>query len=566
MWLPWRRAKLDVWYHPSFRVPLSSAPDGMDPRRADNVLTWLVDRRIVDQDSVHEAPEATWQDLRRVHADRWLEQLDDARVVSDVLGVPVGHVPVGSIVELWRRGVGASVEAARHVVANGGRAATLMGGFHHAAPDRGSGFCGLNDLAVAVAMLREDGYRGRIAVLDLDAHPPDGLAAFELPGVEIRSVGVESAWEAPVAMDLRVPPGAGDDVYLRAVDRVLDHLWADLVLYIAGSDPLDGDAFGSLAVSEAGLRERDRRVFATVGRRPCVVVPGGGYTRRSWRVLAHSLAECAGRRTSVPASYAPVTRRMRQVMRSFPGLEEEPLLTEAEVEEMFGRPTERRFLGHFTRHTIEHALDRYGLLGALRRLGFGPLELEVSTGSHPERIRVFGRWGGQRCRLIDLAVALDRLDVHKVLRIDWLELTDPRREGVLPGQAAGSLGVAQEIGSILTVTAQRMGLAGLMFTPSHYHVAFIARNQATLLDPVLRGRFQAVAEVFAAVPLQALSAQLEGVGLPTEDGEVVTWEPGVMIQPLDPALEALLVAGEVEARAVRRGTRMRLLSPEATFG
>lgn len=565
MRLPWRSKPLHVWYHPSFRIPLSSAPDGMDARRADNVLTWLVDKRIVRPETVHEAHEARWTDVRRVHDDAWIEALDRPRVVANVLGVPEGHVPVGSILELWRRGVGASVAAVRWVVEHGGRAATLMGGFHHAAPDRGSGFCALNDLAVAVALLRHDGFTGRIVVLDLDAHPPDGLAAFDLPGVEIRSVGVASGWEADIAMDVRLPPGTRDEAYLEAVDQVLDGLRADLVLYIAGSDPLEGDAFGALAVTESGLRERDRRVFAAVRRTPGVVVPGGGYTRRSWRVLAHTLAEAAGRRASVQDRYDPVTRRMAQVMRSFPGLEEEPLLTEAEVEEMFGRPTERRFLGHFTRHAVEHALERYGLLGALRRLGFGPLRLEVSTGSHPERVRVYGMWQGRAHRLVDLAVVTDRLDVHKVLRIDWLELSDPRAEARLPGQAAGGLGVAQEIGSIVLVTAERMGLSGVCFTPSHYHVAYIARNRAKLLDPVLRGRFEAIVELFEEVPLDAISARLGGDGLPTEDGQPVVWEPGPMIHALDATLAAAIARGDVEARAVKTGTLLRLLEPSVTF-
>lgn len=278
--IPWRRRRgkrdITVWYHPAFRIPFpSSALHGMDPRRADNVLTWLLDRRIVTEASVQDAPEATWSDLCRAHDVAWLTSLDDATVVANVCGLPVSDVPVASIVELWRRGVGAAIEATRAAL-RGQDAATLMGGFHHAAPDRGSGFCALNDLAVAIAVARADGLYGRVLVIDLDAHPPDGIAAFALPDVDVRSVSVASGWEAgPGVLDVRVPPGCSDGPYLEAVDRVLADLGKPvLAFYLAGSDPLAGDPFGALAVSAAGLRERDRRVLSALSGVPTVVVPG----------------------------------------------------------------------------------------------------------------------------------------------------------------------------------------------------------------------------------------------------------------------------------------------------
>lgn len=564
--LPWRRTRLDVWYHPSMRLPLADLPSGMDPRRSDNVLTWLLDRKITRRKYVHEAPEARWTDLRRVHDDRWLDSLDNAEVVAAVLGLPSRRIPVASMVELWRRGVGAAVDAAHHSMVNRVRTATLMGGFHHAGPDRGSGFCALSDIATAISTLRSDGFTGRIVILDLDAHPPDGLVAFELPNVEIRSLGVESAWEAEGAVDVRVPPGTTDAGYLAALDPLLEHLDAEFYFYIAGSDPLISDPLGGLSVSEAGLRERDRRVFAAFGDLPGVIVPGGGYTKRSWPVLAATLAEAAGSRESVPKDYDPVTRRMGRVARSFPALADEPLFTESDMEALFGRPAERRFLGSFTRHGVELALDRYGLLGALRRLGFAGIEVEVTTGESPERLRVFGRHEGVRYRLVDLTLALDRIEGYGVLRVDWLELVDPRTErGELPGQRHGGLGVAREIGSILAVTAERLGLDGVMFVPSHFHVAWIARNRATLVDPVARGRFRAIREAFADVPLVALSRRLDGAGLPTEDGDDIVWEPKPMVHALDGGLKALLRAGEPEARAIRRGTLLRLHEASVTF-
>lgn len=566
MFFSWRRPRLDVWYHPSFRMPLADLPTGMDARRSDNVLTWLIDRRVVRPKTLHEAPEATWRALRRVHDDAWLEKLDDPAVVSSVIGLQSTHVPVEGMLELWRRGVGATIEAAQHAWRQSIRTGTLMGGFHHASPDKGSGFCALNDIATAIATLRRDGMTGSIVVIDLDAHPPDGLAAFDLPGVEIRSLGVESSWSSDACMDVRVPAGTSDAVYLAAVDRLLRGVRADFFFYIAGSDPLENDPLGMLSVSEEGLRERDRRVFDVLDDTPGVVVPGGGYTRRSWRVYAHTLAETAGDNGTVPEDYDPVLRRIRQVARTFPGLDEEPLLSAQDVEEMFGRPSERRFLGHFTRHRIELALDRYGLLGALRRMGLGPLDVEVTTGESPEHLRVYGHAAGQRHRLVDCVCSLDRVAGFGVLRIDWLELADPRTSGgELPGQRKRGLGVAREVGSILSTTAKLMGLDGVSFTPSHYHVAYIGRHRATLLDPVRRGEFQAIQKACRDVPLHALSARLSGYGLPTEDGAPLRWEPSPMIHAVQQSLQAHLDASEQEAKAIERGTLHRLLDPALTF-
>lgn len=564
---------LTVWHHGAFRLPFpSSSSHGMDPRRAESVLTWLLDRRIVRDLDVREAPEASWADLRRVHDDGWLARVDEDGTVAHLMGLPVDEVPVASIVELWRRGVGAAVEAARHLRDHGGVAATLMGGFHHAHPDRGAGFCALNDLAVAIGVLRAEGLRGTVLIVDLDAHPPDGIAAFGLPDVDLRSVSGASGWDAgPGVRDVRVPLGASDEVYLAAVDEVLADLGDPvLAVYLAGSDPLAGDPFGALGVSEAGLRERDRRVFEAFGDRPTLVVPGGGYLPGSWRVLAGTLAQAAGRSTGVAPDYDPVARRVGRVARTFAPFEDDgPLITEEDLGIAFGGRRERRFLGHYTRHGLELAFARYGMFDALRRMGFRDPRVTIDVSGSPERLRILADADGVTHAVAEVSLAIRPVGSWRTLFIEWLELQDPRRQAaarsVLPGQQRPGLGLAREVGSMLTVAAERLHLAGISFVPSHFHVAWMARDRAVFADPVERGRFRALVRYLADVPLHRASQRLAGPGVPTEDGAALTWTPSIMVHALDPALREHLDAGEPEARAVERGTLERLLPVDVVF-
>ncbi len=546
----------------------------MDAQRAAHVLTWLLDHRLVARDDVMRAPEARAYDLRRVHDDDWLTELDDPDTIARILGHD-GPVPVDSMLELWRRGVGAAVEASAWVLRNDGVAATLMGGFHHAGPARGGGFCGLNDIAVAIGARRAAGFVGPVVVIDFDAHPPDGLAGFLLEDVEIRSVSADSSWTAGGIEEVRVPFDATDDVYLDAVDEALRFRRRPaLAFYLAGSDPATGDALGGLDVSPEALRERDRRVFARLQGIPTVVVPGGGYQRSSWMIYAGTLAEAIGSRRSVEPRYDPVARRVGRIARSMP----DPLadadaftITEADLGMALRGPApqETRFLGKYTRHGVELALETYGLQDSLRRMGFTDVDVEVSTGALPHRLRVLGSWSGGRDTLVEISLAFRDVgdeEQWSTLFVEWTELRDPRypfdraeqRRRPLPGQTHAGLGIAAEVGSILVATAARLGLDGVSFVPSHYHVAWLARSRMRFASPRAHGRFRALVRYFDGVSLRRASDAMER-GLPTEEGDAIRWVPELMVHAIDPDLKGWLLSNEDEARAYERGTLDRLL-------
>ncbi len=434
----WVKGRVGVWFHPSFRVPIAGveARAGIDPRRAESVLAWALHQDVVEAGDVFEAPEVGFGPLRRVHTDAWLERLDDRRVVARVITCDERIVPVAPMMEFWRRGVGASVDGFAWALAHRARAVSLNGGFHHAWPDRGAGFCALNDVAVAISEARLAGFEGRVAIIDLDAHPPDGIAAC-LAGderVHILSLAAEGAWdEVPGIVDTRLPAGTTDAAYLAALDALLAACPpCDALIYLAGADPLVGDRFGALAVSEAGLRERDRRVFHHFPSVPALVLPAGGYTPAAWRVYAGTLAEAAHASVVVAPQYDPLLYRTRQIARQLDphtlAGTTEGWLDDADLALTLGQApaAETRFLGHYTAPGIEYALTRFGLLDALARMGFEGVLIEVRAGAMPHQLWVTAEVNGERARLVDLSLSFRTIHDYKTLFVEWLAMQDPR--------------------------------------------------------------------------------------------------------------------------------------------
>jgi acetoin utilization deacetylase AcuC-like enzyme len=223
--------------------------------------------------------------LGRVHHRSWLQRVVSGRLKpEDVRRVGFPWSP--ELVERSRRSVGGTVAAARAALADG-TGANLAGGTHHAFAHRAEGFCVFNDVAVAVRTLQAEGRIGPAAVLDLDVHQGNGTAAIFEDDATVFTTSVHGARNFPFQktrsdLDVELPDGAGDDPYLDAVDRALEAALEhrpDLLFYVAGADPWEGDRLGRLAVSLQGLGRRDRRVFEVAGARgvPVAVVMAGGY-------------------------------------------------------------------------------------------------------------------------------------------------------------------------------------------------------------------------------------------------------------------------------------------------
>ena len=194
--------------------------------------------------------------------------------------------------------VGGTLAAAGDALASG-FGGNLAGGTHHAHRAEGSGFCVFNDLAVAILALRRDGRAQRAAVLDLDVHQGDGTASIFEGDPDVLTISIHGENNFPFRkqrsrMDVGLPDGTGDEEYLARVREVLHgvaNFRPDVIFYQSGVDGLAGDRLGRLALTHAGLVERDRLVFETVKlqRIPAVVTLGGGYAEPIARTVeAHA--------------------------------------------------------------------------------------------------------------------------------------------------------------------------------------------------------------------------------------------------------------------------------------
>lgn len=556
-------ARVPVWHHPDYRLPSTAIEGrtGVEPRRADHVLTALYVSHVIHHDDVHTSPRASTAEILAVHAPTYVDSLHDARTLARIFAIDPGDLVVDELLETIRLACGGTIAAAREVLARGGAAMNLLGGFHHAGKTRGGGLCALNDIAMAVAAVRADGFSGPVAIIDLDAHPPDGLGeCFEHdPDVWIGSISGADWGPLPAKVDETVlPAGSGDVAYLAALDKLLARRPpAALAFVIAGGDVLAGDRLGSLALTLDGARRRDAHVFEHLGDTPTVWLPGGGYHDSSWRIFAGVGLILAGRahdkvRPDDPLAerFARVAERLdpRRLQTDYAG---NSLGMEDIMAELEGRPRERRLLGFYTAAGVTYAFERYGLSAHVERLGYHNLRAVVDRSSVGDRARVFGTADGKEHLLVELVVEKRTMAGHELLYVHWLNLRNPRgasERGLLPGQDVPGLGLARDIAELLERMAVRLGLDGVAFRPASYHLAYAARTRFRFLDCARQGRFEALLRDLHDLPLPAASIAVS-VGRVYLDGAPYVWEADDMI-----ALRVAPADAEAVA-AVREATR-----------
>lgn len=178
-----------------------------------------------------------------------------------------------------------------HQARQDGVAMNVAGGTHHAYPDRGEGFCLLNDVGVAAHYLLETGQARQILIIDLDVHQGNGTAVMFQHEPRVFTFSMHGKDNYPLKkeqsdLDVELLTGTTDELYLNTLNDTLpgliDRVQPDFLFFIAGVDILASDRLGKLGVSREGCRERDAFVFEQAVRRglPIVVSMGGGYSPR----------------------------------------------------------------------------------------------------------------------------------------------------------------------------------------------------------------------------------------------------------------------------------------------
>jgi len=232
---------------------------------------------------------ATDEDVLRVHSQEYVRKLKTGSLsYAEILRMEVPYSE--ELIEACWLAAGGSILAARRALAEGW-AGNIGGGFHHAYPDHGEGFCVLHDVAIAIRRMQFEGAIERAMVVDTDVHQGNGTAAiFGGDGtVFTLSIHQENNYpypKPPSNIDIDLPDGVGDDDYLAILERhlhkVFDEFSPQLLFYVGGADPYREDQLGGLALTLEGLARRDALVFDYARRHqvPVAITLAGGYARR----------------------------------------------------------------------------------------------------------------------------------------------------------------------------------------------------------------------------------------------------------------------------------------------
>jgi acetoin utilization deacetylase AcuC-like enzyme len=265
---------------------------------------------------------ATDEDVLLVHTPQYVEKLKTGTLSQrEQMELEVPFSP--ALVKAFWLAAGGSMLAADHAL-NDGVGISIGGGFHHAFPDHGEGFCMIHDVAIAIRRMQRDGKIRRAMTVDCDVHQGNGTAAIfagtrtaskPLPSVPTSTLNPASpartaaktklhsahagdvftislhqennypAWKPPSSIDIDLPDEIGDDDYLAWLDNALSsglrQFDPELLCYIAGADPYREDQLGGLSLTIDGLKKRDEVVFRVAKTRgiPVMVTLAGGYAR-----------------------------------------------------------------------------------------------------------------------------------------------------------------------------------------------------------------------------------------------------------------------------------------------
>jgi acetoin utilization deacetylase AcuC-like enzyme len=248
----------------------------------------LLREHLAEPDDFVEPPPASDDDIALVHHREYLRKLQTGKLsYLEVLRLEIPYSP--ELVRAVWLCAGGSILAGRLALEDG-VCVNVGGGFHHAYPDHGEGFCVLNDFAVAIRSLQKDKTIEQAMTVDCDVHQGNGTAAIfggdhTVFTLSIHQMNNYPYPKPPSSLDINLRDGVGDEEYLRelaqGLDRALAEFRPDLIFYLAGADPYRDDQLGGLKLSLEGLEKRDRLVFEKARQKniSVAVTLAGGYAR-----------------------------------------------------------------------------------------------------------------------------------------------------------------------------------------------------------------------------------------------------------------------------------------------
>ena len=297
-----------LFFSPAYRVGFLGLErlHPADTFRADRIAEYLVSEQLLSDACFGIPLSATLEQLSMVHDPGYLASLQKAQTLRLALEVPIPTFLGSGILNRrvllpFQHSSGGTIAAAQAAVKDGCLAINLGGGFHHARPALGHGFCLYNDVAIAISQLRYDGFSGNVLVVDTDVHQGDGTHACLAgwPGVFSFSMHQDELFphpKVPGDLDVPVPRGSRDADFLALLKSSLQDIFSafqpELVFHVAGADVLHDDPLGELNLTVEGLVSRDVLVANAARSRniPHVHLLAGGYGPSAATAQGRSIA------------------------------------------------------------------------------------------------------------------------------------------------------------------------------------------------------------------------------------------------------------------------------------
>ncbi|MCP4291577.1 MAG: histone deacetylase [bacterium] len=545
-----------------------------DPRRPFRILSYLETRNLLRQGTLRRPRPATIRQLQRVHDQNYLNSLGKDGALEPILGFPLNNKAQDKFLCFQRMMCGGTIRAARLATKWQEVAINLGGGFHHASSNHGSGFCVFNDVAVAIAALREQGFDDHILIIDLDLHDGDGTRSIFSNDKTVHTFSIHNktlgSGDALESTSIELGSGVSDSQYIEALKEhlppLLPRFKPKLVFFLAGSDPSNRDQLGDWNISMEGMLTRDRLVMGWVRPGepaldiPLVILLAGGYGNHAWRHGAAFFHWLLGGSNNVDiplelelpvGHYRRLTRLMKTPVMMH---DEKPTKTKPDPDDwglqeselgMPGQQKETRFLGTFSRLAVELALVEYGLMDRLHRLGFKELRMALDLDDplgHTIRVQT---GGVVPLVVLELKVKIDRprKTTEAFLSVEWLLIQDTRSRfemsrPLLPGQKHPGLGLLRHTAAVLVVLCERLNLDGLSFTPTHYHLAALSRPLAFCPDPNLEGKFRALKNTLSSLDIRSAGIAVEnGRVWDVMENQKYVWKPAKLIIPVSRKLK-----------------------------
>ncbi|MEO0102088.1 MAG: histone deacetylase [candidate division WOR-3 bacterium] len=272
-------------YSPKYQIDIG--PHVFPTEKYKLIKEKLLSEGLAKEEEFLEPPEVNLDDIRLVHTEEYIQDMLNLRWTSRTIR---SELPLTwEIIQAYFLAASGTILTCSLALEEK-IGFHLGGGFHHAFPNHGEGFCYVNDIAVAIRKMQKEKKVKRVAVIDCDLHQGNGTARIFQDDPDVFTFSIHQENLYPIKersdWDIGLPDFAGDEIYLKhlrpAVLKIYDSHKPELIVYAAGSDPYYDDQLGLLQLTKEGLKTRDEIVIQEGEKRgiPIAIVLAGGYARK----------------------------------------------------------------------------------------------------------------------------------------------------------------------------------------------------------------------------------------------------------------------------------------------